>query len=100
VSWDFDVTTPGVFELQLELACQKENAGSEYEVEIVGQKFRGSVEDTGGWYQFVTHKLGQVTINRAGKQTLTVRPLTMPNGAVMNLRSVALRPINKQKDSQ
>jgi hypothetical protein len=34
-----------------------------------------------------------IHIESVSDQTLAVRPLAMPNGAVMNLRSVILKPI-------
>jgi alpha-L-fucosidase len=92
VSWDFAVTKPGTFDVEMIYACPTDSAGSEFDVEVAGRNLVGKVESTGGWYDFKTVKLGSVRIDASGAKTVSVRPRTMPNGAVMNLRSVVLKP--------
>ena len=79
--------------MEITFACQDANAGSEYVVEVAGQKLTGKVEATGGWTKFITRKLGSVRIDDAGRQTITVRSTAMPNGVVMDLRSIFLKPV-------
>jgi alpha-L-fucosidase len=93
VSWPFKVNTPGKFDLELTLACESGNAGSQYEVAVADQKFSGNVASTGSWEKFVTVKLGTVTIAEKGRYVLSVKPTDMPHGAVMNLKAIVLKPM-------
>jgi alpha-L-fucosidase len=93
VSWDFQVKTPGKFEVEITTACIPGDAGSEYEVTVAEQTLQGKVESTGDWNTFATHKLGTVTLSQSGRCSLSVKPTAMPHGAVMNLESVTLKPV-------
>jgi alpha-L-fucosidase len=115
VSWDFKVTKPGKFDVQITLACEAANAGSKFDValgeqmnvavkavlprkrstvsvKLPEQKLSGKVESTGGWEKFVDVKVGTLTIAQPGRCTLSIKPTEMPRGAVMNLKSVVLKP--------
>ena len=91
VVWNFSIKTPGPFEVEVTYACENAAAGSEFSVETAGKNLTGKVEGTGGWGKYVTKNLGRIEIP-AGHQTLAVRATAMPHGAVMDLRSVVLRP--------
>jgi alpha-L-fucosidase len=92
VSWDFVLKTPGRYEVEVTIACQDSEVGSEYAVEVGKEKLTAKVEGTGSWTNFVTCKIGSVDLAAAGSFTLSVRPINMPHGAVMNLKSVVLKP--------
>jgi len=92
VSWDFLVKQPGKFDVEVTYACENGAEGSEYTVAVGSEQVTGKVEKTGNWANFVTAKLGSLTVSNASRQTLTVRPKTMPGFAVMNLKAVVLRP--------
>jgi alpha-L-fucosidase len=89
VSWDFVVERGGTFQVEITYACDKGTGGSEFVVEVAGQKLTGVVEETGSWTNFVTKPLGTVTL-QPGRYTLAVRPLKKPGMAVMNLQRVKL----------
>ncbi len=91
VDWNFSMKKAGAFEIEVTYACENAAAGSQFTVETAGKKLAGKVERTGGWTKFVTKNLGPIEIP-AGHQTLAVRATAMPNGAVMDLRSVVLKP--------
>lgn len=95
VTWAFEVTTPGTFNVEVSLACANGVGGSEYVLAVAEQELAGTVKNTGGWTSFATEKLGTLKIDEAGTYTLSVKPKTMPRGAVMNLKSVTLLPIKK-----
>ena len=92
VEWGFSIDKPGAFDVEITYACENPSAGSEYAVEVAGKKLTGKVEGTGGWTKFVTKNLGRIDIAAAGRQTLAVRSTTMPGGAVMDLKTVRLKP--------
>jgi hypothetical protein len=50
------------------------------------------VEETGGFQNFVRRPLGRVTLDKAGRHTLTVKPRSKPGVAVMDLREMVLTP--------
>jgi len=95
VTWPFEVTKPGTFNVEVTFACTQGAAGSEYTISVAEQELAGKVTDTGSWTNFATEKLGTLKITKAGTYTLSLKPKTMPGSAVMNLKSVMLVPIKK-----
>jgi len=90
VSWDFALDKPGEFEVELTLAAEK-GSGGDFTVTAGTQDLPGTVTETGSWTKFATQKLGKVKLT-AGKVTLSVKPRNKKGLAVMNLKSVALKP--------
>ncbi len=95
VSWDFTVSQPGTFAVEILQGCGKGQGGSEIEFSVGGRKLRTTVEDTGGFQNFKARTIGTVTLDRPGRWTLEVRPKSKPGVAVMDLRSVTLKPTPK-----
>jgi alpha-L-fucosidase len=93
VSWDVTVKKPGKFDVELVYACENAAAGSEFTIAAGEEKLAGKVEGTGGWGNFVTRKLGAITLSQAGRSTISVKATAMPHGAVMNLHAIALKPV-------
>ena len=91
-SWDFIVTSPGRFDVEILQGCGDKSGGSEVEFAVDGQSVRTIVEETGGFQQFVRRQIGSITIAQPGKHTLTVKPQSKPGPAVMDLREVRLLP--------
>ena len=94
VSWEFEVVKAGKFEVEALQGCGQGSGGAEVAFAVGGQVLMLTVEDTGGFQNFVPRKLGVLTLP-AGKHTLVVKPKTKPGGAVMDLRQVTLRPVEK-----
>ena len=95
VIWRFKVIKTGTFNAEVTFACDAGSGGSKYILTVGGQELAGTVKDTGGWTSFVTEKLGTVKITKPGTYNLSLKPKSMPRGAVMNLKSVTLVPIKK-----
>jgi arylsulfatase A len=95
VSWDFTVSKPGTFAVEILQGCGKGQGGSEVELSVGGQKLRTTVEDTGHFQNFKARAIGAVTLDKPGRYTLEVRPKSKPGAAVMDLRSVTLKPAAK-----
>lgn len=91
-SWEFSVTKPGTFEVELLQGCGTGSGGSQVDVEVADQKLTMTVQETGGFQQFVPRTIGSVTFAKSGSYTLTVKPRTKPGLAVMDLRAVRLLP--------
>ena len=92
INWTFNLKKAGDFHVQIELACEPGAQGSTYLVQADGNWVNAKVPDTGGWTKFVKLDLGVLTIAHPGLTTVTVKPMTMPGFAVMNLKSIRLKP--------
>jgi alpha-L-fucosidase len=95
VVWRFKVTKAGTFDAAITYACAAGSGGSKYTLSVAKQKISGKVKDTGSWTNFVTEQVGNVKIEKPGTYNLSVKPETIPAGAVMNLKSVTLVPVKK-----
>lgn len=93
VSWEFEVNEPGTYAVDILQGCGKGSGGSTVSFALGEQAIEVVVEDTGGFQNFVTRRIGKFTLEQAGRQTLRVVPKTKPGLAVMDLRSVTLTPL-------
>jgi alpha-L-fucosidase len=92
VSWTVNVKKGGKFHVYLQAACEPGAEGATFDLETPNGKLSGKVPSTGGWGTFAKLDLGTISLPGSGLATFTVRPLTMPGLAVMNLRSIVLQP--------
>lgn len=92
VSWDFEITQPGKFKVEILQGCGTGSGGSEVEFAVGEQKLKLTVKETGGFQNFIARDLGAVKFDKAGRYTLSVKPKTKPGVAVMDLRQVKLTP--------
>lgn len=91
VSWSFEAPA-GTYKVEIEYAVEPASAGSTFQVAVDQAKVQGTAAATGGWSSFRTLNLGSIVVSSSGLHKLTVSALTMPKGAVMNLRGVRLTP--------
>ena len=94
VQWEVDVQTAGPYEIWLELAHQGD--GGRYEVTVGDKKLEGLVSNTGNWTNFVKQRVGAILLNTIGKQSLTIKPLEITGGGLMELKSVVMEPANSE----
>lgn len=87
--WAFELPGPGRYRVEALQGAGKGSGGAEVEVAIGGERLVMTVEDTGGFQNFVRRTLGEVRL-AAGRHALQVRPRTRPGVAVMDLREVRL----------
>jgi arylsulfatase A-like enzyme len=98
VSWDFQMNSPGEFQMEIVQGCGQGSGGSEVDFTVADQTVGIKVQDTGGFQKFVTRRIGTIRLAKAGRYTLAVKPRTRPGPAVMDLRQVRLVPVNKAGD--
>ncbi|MBX3398737.1 MAG: sulfatase-like hydrolase/transferase [Gemmataceae bacterium] len=91
-SWEFTVTKPGTFDVEVLQGCGTGQGGSSVDVIVGGRKVNFTVEDTGGFQAFKPRVIGQVTVDKAGRHTLEIRPVKKAKAAVMDVRQVTLKP--------
>lgn len=94
-SWEFTVTKPGKFTIEVLQGCGKEQGGSEVEMSVGGQKVTFIVEDTGHFQNFKPRNVGTIEIEKAGRYTLEVKPKKKAAAAVMDVRAITLKPLEK-----
>jgi arylsulfatase A len=92
-SWEFDLKTPGKYDVELLVGCGNGSGGSEVVVQVGDQKLAFTVEATGGFQKFVPRRIGQVTLDKPGRHSLEIRPQKKPGPAVMDVREVRLIPV-------
>ena len=90
VSWDIEIDRAGTYGVEIEWACEPGAAGSSYKISVEDKSLQGAVEPTKSWTDFKSYNLGQIELT-PGRKRLEVRPVTMPHGAVGNLRAVILK---------
>ncbi|NEN82884.1 alpha-L-fucosidase [Paenibacillus elgii] len=97
IHWTFRAETPGACRLTVVYGAAEGEAGGTYRVELCGERLQGSVQPTGGWYDFRSAEHGTVRIPGSGTYTLTVKPDTITGAALMNLKEVRLTFLNEQE---
>lgn len=75
--------------------CGKGQGGSEVELSVGEQVLTFTVEDTGHFQNFKMREIGPLTFDKPGRYTLTVKPRKKAAAAVMDLREVTLRWVEK-----
>jgi arylsulfatase A-like enzyme/outer membrane protein assembly factor BamB len=97
-SWEFQISRPGTFAVEILQGCGKGQGGSAVELAVAGQTLAFAVEDTGDFHALKARAIGKVRLERPGRYTLTVKPTRKARGAVMDLRTVVLKPAEELLD--
>lgn len=92
-SWEFPVTKPGKFKIELTQGCGSGHGGSEVAIHLADQTIEFTVEDTGGFQNWKSRELGEVTLKEPGTYQLEVRPKNKAKVAVMDIRRIRLVPV-------
>jgi alpha-L-fucosidase len=106
LNWDFKVNHPGTFEVVLLSSEQKYGrdweGGHTVEIEVAGKKLKGQVDNNGKeenpanpYWKYVISRIGRITIDKAGRYKLNLRPETIRAEKKLGLTlvSVELRPV-------
>ena len=64
-SWDFTVTKPGIFAVEVLQGCGKGQGGSDVELAVGEHKLPFTVEDTGGFQNFKARGIGTLKLDKA-----------------------------------
>lgn len=91
-TWDFRLQRGGRFTVEILQGCGPGSGGSQVEMRVGEQKLTATVEATKGFQDFVRRTVGTIELP-PGDYTITVRPLTKPGPAVMDLREVRFVPV-------
>jgi arylsulfatase A len=88
--WQFEVPKSGSYEIEVLQAAGKGSGGAEIEIAVGEQKTKLKIEETGHFQRFVPRTAGVMKLD-AGPATLTVRALSKPGVAVMDLRRIVIK---------
>ena len=89
--WTFHVDRPTKFSLSLDWACADDSAGNTYQIRVDNITFRAVVGTTGSWANYRSLFLRELTL-QAGDHRLDMSPAGPVNGALADVRSIALTP--------
>ena len=92
VAWRANITKPGEFDVFLNLACQPGSDGSEFTFSVGSAKLSGKTTATAGWADYKQVNIGRMRIDQTGNVSIAITPATKPGMAVMNLRTITLKP--------
>lgn len=92
--WEFTVTQPGGFDIEVWQGCGKGQGGSDVLVEVADRSFLFAVEETGHFQIFLPRRIGRVNFLKAGTYTLAIKPQRKQASAIMDVRQVRLIAAN------
>jgi putative membrane-bound dehydrogenase-like protein len=90
--WTIEGAPAGKFAVEFEWACDDSVAGNSWLLESTTATLSGEVPSTGGWDSYRKKTVGTIALG-AGKQRLTLRAAQKPQGALLDLRSIRLSPV-------
>ena len=91
--FEFTVDRPGTFTVLIDQACAQGQAGSTAALALGNQRLVATVRDTGGWNRFETVEAGRLKISTPGTHRLSLKPIKLMKGVLMDLRTVRLKPV-------
>ena len=89
--WSFIATGTAAFEVEILQGCGPGSGGATIEIALKGQRLTAQVVETGHFQRFVPITVGVVQLKGQESYTLSIRALTKPGVAVMDLRRISLR---------
>ncbi len=87
------VRFPKAGKFKVTASCASTSDASEFGVEIAGQTVTGKAPNTGSWDKFENVDLGSIEIKQTGDQEVKIRPQDAKNWQPLNLRNIALQPL-------
>ncbi len=90
--WRVRLHQAGTYRVELDYAVPAHRQGTLAEIALGDQRLPFVAAGTSGWGEFVRATVGVVTLAAHDELPVRVLPVSIPVGAVMNLRSVHLTP--------
>lgn len=91
-SWEFTVSEPGTFTVEVLQGCGKGQGGSDVNVQLGDRTLKFTVEDTGHFQNFKPRDIGTVKVDKPGRYTLAIKPVKKAANAIVDIRQVTLKP--------
>lgn len=90
--WEFRVTRPGAYQVEVSLGCGKGQGGSDIVVEAAGETLPFAVVDTGDYHVHTNQVVGVIKFSTPGSYSLAVKPVHKKSGPIMDIEKVILTP--------
>jgi hypothetical protein len=90
--WELVIPSDGTYEIEVQCGCGANNGGSVVRLEVGSDALQWTVRDTGHFQNMIIENVGSMKL-KAGSYRLAVRPQSKKGVAVMDIRSIVLRPI-------
>ncbi|AGA29280.1 PVC-type heme-binding CxxCH protein [Singulisphaera acidiphila] len=90
--WKFVSERPGRYRVWIDWACDNDSAGNSLLLELGSQRLEHPVTGTGDWDTYQSADIGEVTLT-PGAHRLELHSAGPVKGALLDLRSVELRPV-------
>ncbi|HEY9534335.1 MAG TPA: alpha-L-fucosidase [Mucilaginibacter sp.] len=91
VSWQIKITKPGMYAIEAPIAAV--NEGNTINISVGNQSVKATAKVTGNDGKYVVNNLGQIRIDKAGVNTITISPVA-ENWQHINLRAITFKPVN------
>lgn len=89
--WDIEVAQSGVYDVQIEYACDPASSGNHFQLRIGGQVLRGQVKATASWEEYRRSSAGTMELT-SGPAELVLRSDGPLRSALFDVRHVRLVP--------
>jgi putative membrane-bound dehydrogenase-like protein len=93
--WSVEAAGPGKYAAWLECSCTNEAAGNVLEIHLGGQRLQHKIAGTGTWDCYTWGRIGDIELSR-GTNRLEIRAAAPLKNALMDLRSIELRPVKSR----
>ncbi len=90
--WTIDVRQPGKYQVRLDYACENGTAGNDFVLQAGDKTLAGKVAGTGTWDNYKQTPIGTIELS-SGRQTITFRSQGELRGALIDLRTLELKPV-------
>jgi putative membrane-bound dehydrogenase-like protein len=90
--WSIEQARAGKYEVAFEAACPDDGAGNSFVLEVGQSRLCGKIPSTGSWDNYKKLSVGQITLG-ASPQRLTLRSAGKISGAMVDLKSIQLKPV-------
>jgi alpha-L-fucosidase len=108
VDWDFKISDPGTFDVVIVTSQQKYGrdweGGHVLTLDLAGQKLKATVEDNGKeenptnpYWPYVISKAGRITVDKAGKYNLSLKPESIKADKKLGLTLVSVKLVRVAK---
>jgi hypothetical protein len=93
VEWDIDVNAKGTYEVYLDWSVSDDAAGKPFALEGGDQRIMGTVGKTGSWFTYRLEMIGNIHLSPSVHKLVFKADSTSPKGALLDLRSIRLKPV-------
>ena len=90
--WDLSIPKDSKYEIEVQCGCGANNGGSVVQLEVGCESLQWTVRDTGHFQNMIIENIGTMQL-KAGNYRLAVKPQSKKGAAVMDIRTIVLRPI-------